>query len=62
MSFVGLAQNGTFKVATILTMVKFTVRFKEAMYEKIKSYSKHEGITFMAALRQIINQFFKERK
>jgi len=43
-------------------MVKFTVRFKEGMYEKVKLYSRQEGITFIAAIRQIINQFFKDRK
>jgi len=42
-------------------VVKFTVRLKKAMYDKVKNFAKDEGITLMAALRNIINCFFKEK-
>jgi hypothetical protein len=43
-------------------MKKFTVRFRETVYERIKKYAAQEEITVMAAIRQIITQFFKDKK
>jgi len=43
-------------------MKKFTVRFRETLYGKIRAYANQEEITVMAAIRQIITQFFKDRK
>jgi hypothetical protein len=43
-------------------MKKFTVRFRETIYERIKKYAVQEEITVMAAIRQIITQFFKDKK
>lgn len=43
-------------------MKKFTVRFKETLYVRLREYALSEEITVMAAIRQIITQFFKDIK
>ena len=43
-------------------MVKFTARFRENLYGKIKAYADQEEITVMAAIRYILTQFFKDKK
>lgn len=43
-------------------MKKFTVRFRETLYVRLREYAIREEITLMAAIRQIITQFFKDNK
>lgn len=43
-------------------MKTIIARFQIGMYEKVKKFAEENGLTFMGALRFIINQFFKPQK
>jgi hypothetical protein len=43
-------------------MIKFTIRLGVALYTRLKEYANREEITIMAAIRQILTQFFKDKK
>lgn len=42
-------------------MVRFTSRWANGMWKQLLDYAKDEEISIMAALRQIVSDFFRRR-
>lgn len=41
--------------------MKFTLRLKNTLYDKIKQYAEGNGLTIVGAIRFILNQFFANK-